>query len=159
MVNLMVKQRLITKIESSKEMFSKELLSGRSPEKLALSFAIGIYISFSPFPGLHTVMMFIFKYLFDLHFPTLFLATSINNPWTMIPFFTFDYFFGYWLVHHWLALDPSWQISLVKIFGTGSICVWSFLIGGNVLGILGGLLSYPVIFFILKFLMKSNTTQ
>lgn len=62
----------------------------------------------------------------------------------MIPFFSFDYAFGYWFLHSLLGIEPSWSLSLANLFGSGKICVWSFLVGGNVLGILAGLISYPI---------------
>lgn len=130
-----------------KQILRNALLDGITPKNLALSASIGVYTAFSPFPGAHTVMMLLFKWLFRLHFPTLFIATSINNPWTMIPFFSFDYAFGYWLLHKLIGWDPGWTISLAKIFGSGSICIWSFLIGGNILGIFAGAVSYPFILF------------
>lgn len=128
-----------------KEILRKALLDGMTPEGLAKSASAGVYIAFSPFPGAHTIMMIIAKWLFKLHFPTLFIFTSINNPWTMIPFFSLDYAFGYWLVHKLIGWEPTWSISLAKIFGSGSVCLWSFFIGGNILGIVGALLSYPLL--------------
>jgi len=138
-----MKQKLI-------ESFKKALLTGSTPEKLTRSFCMGIYIAFSPFPGMHTIMMLIAKYACNLHFPTLFIATSFNNPWTMIPFFSFDYAFGYWLVHNVIGWEPTWVISLAKLFGSGTICLWSFLIGGNVLGIASALICYPIMSVIFK---------
>ena len=128
-----------------REIFSKAVLSGCSSQRLTRSFCCGLYIAFSPFPGAHTVMMFVSKYFFNLHFPTLFIATSINNPWTMIPFFSFDYAFGYWFTHSFLGWEPSWVISLERVFGAGKICIWSFLIGGNILGIAAAVMCYPLI--------------
>jgi len=131
-------------IQKAKKIFYNAVKSNSSPHKLALSFSIGLFIAFSPFPGGHTVMMFAAKWLFGLNFPILFFATSFNNPWTMIPFYAFDYSFGYWFVHSFLSWDPSWVISFEKIFGSGSVCLWSFLIGGNLLGIIAAVLSYPI---------------
>lgn len=120
------------------------LLSGCTPQRLSRSSCLGLYIAFSPFPGGHTIIMFLSNYFFKLHFPTLFITTSINNPWTMIPFYSCDYAFGYWFVHSFMGWNPSWVISLTKVFGTGKICIWSFLIGGNILGIVIALVSYPL---------------
>lgn len=127
----------------------KDAVKGNSsPSQLALSFAIGIFIAFSPYPGAHTIMMLAARWLFKLNFPVLFLATSFNNPWTMVPFFAFDYSFGYWFIHSILRWDPSWVISLERIFGSGRICLWSFFIGGNLLGVVFALLSYPVMIWV-----------
>lgn len=133
--------KLITKI---KDLFKKAMMSQNSAHKLALSSSIGLYIAFSPFFGGHSVMMIFFNWLLKLNFPMLFLFTSVNNPWTMIPFYTGGYFFGYWLLHVVLDIHPMWSVSLAKIFGSGNICVWSFLIGGNVLGLISAFVSYPL---------------
>ncbi len=63
----------------------------------------------------------------------------------MIPFYSFDYAFGYWVVHSLIGWHPDWHISLAKLFGSGSICIWSFLVGGNIIGIVAALVSYPVV--------------
>lgn len=136
--------------ERVKDVFNKALKSNSSPSKLALSFCIGVYIAFSPFPGAHTIMMLAAQWLFKLNFPILFFATALNNPWTAIPFFIVDYSFGYWFVHSLLGLDPVWAISLKRFLGMGEVCLWSFLVGGNLLGIGSALLSYPVMTRIFK---------
>lgn len=136
--------------ERFKSVFSKAIGSNVTPKQIAMSFCIGIYIAFSPFPGLHAVMMIFFKWFFNLNFPVLFIATSINNPWTMVPFYSFDYAFGYWIVHELFNCNPSMVISLVKVFGYGKICLWSFLIGGNVLGLMAAIICYPFVFYFLK---------
>ncbi len=118
--------------------------TGSSPHRLALSCSVGFYIAFSPFPGAHTIIMIFAKWLLNLHFPLLFLTTSFNNPWTMIPFYSGGYLFGYWLIHVVLDLHPRWTVSLAKILGSGRICLWSFLIGGNVLGLISACISYPL---------------
>ncbi|KKP23809.1 MAG: hypothetical protein SZ59_C0003G0033 [candidate division TM6 bacterium GW2011_GWF2_28_16] len=140
--------------EKIKSIIKNAFTQGWTAKKLALSFSMGIYTAFSPLPGVHTAMMFLFKWLFKLNFPILFIATSFNNPWTMVPFYTLDYVFGYWFLHVFLKINPSWTISLAKIFGSGKICVWSFLVGGNILGLFFGLLTYPVIYFLFKNLLK-----
>ncbi|MBD3231826.1 DUF2062 domain-containing protein [Candidatus Dependentiae bacterium] len=141
-------------IKKIKNVFKQAFTSGWSVEKLTLSFCMGIYIAFSPFPGAHTIMMLIAKWMFKLNFPVLFVATSINNPWTMVPFFTFDYIFGYWFLHQFIGWDPGWSISLSKIMGSGKICLFSFLIGGNILGIFFALTAYPIMIFIFKRLVN-----
>jgi uncharacterized protein (DUF2062 family) len=137
-----------------KTTFKNAFTQGWTVKKLTQSFCIGIYIAFSPFFGLHTAMMFAAKFLFKLNFPVLFLATSFNNPWTMVAFYSFDYFFGYWLIHTFLGFNPTWTIPLARIFGSGNICIWSFLIGGNILGILFAIGSYPFMHILFKNLVK-----
>ncbi|MBU4270167.1 DUF2062 domain-containing protein [Candidatus Dependentiae bacterium] len=141
-------------LDKIKATLKKAFTDGWSVKKLTQSFCTGIYIAFSPFPGLHTGMMFAAKFLFKLNFPILFLATSFNNPWTMVAFYSFDYFFGYWLIHTFLGFNPTWTISLARIFGSGKICIWSFLVGGNILGLLFAFAFYTPVYFLFKGLVK-----
>ncbi len=141
-------------LDKIKATLKKSFTDGWSVKKLSQSFCTGIYIAFSPFPGLHTAMMFVAKFFFKLNFPILFLATSFNNPWTMVAFYSFDYFFGYWLIHTFLGFNPTWTISLARIFGSGKICIWSFLIGGNILGIFFAIVLYPFVHILFKNLVK-----
>jgi len=139
--------------------FKNALTSGTSPQQLTLSCCIGLYIAFSPFPGLHTIMMLAISYFFRLNLPVLFVVSSINNPWTMFPLYSCDYAFGYWLVHSIFGIEPSWQLSLAKLFGSGKICLWSFLIGGNILAVSLSALSYPFVrkfFYGLSLAMQSS---
>lgn len=129
-----------------------------SANKIALSWAIGCYISFSPFPGAHTFIMLGAHFFFKLHFPLLFIATSLNNPWTMAFFYLTDYWFGYWIVHTVLGFGKLWEISLSIIPGCGNLCVWSFIVGGNLLGIAAGLLNYPLMLWIARSIRNKTTT-
>lgn len=143
-------------VKKVQELFKKAWSSNPSPHEVALSCAIGFFIACFPVPGTHSPIMLACAYFFNLNFPFLFLATSINNPWTMIPFFTGEYLFGYWLIHSVLKWQPSWHISLEKIFGSGTICLWSFFIGGTIIGIVVSLVSYPIIFWLI---VRSKSNQ
>ena len=142
----MVKQGMI---------FLKRLvLEERSPNRLALAFCMGNFIAFSPFLGLHTVMVFACSWVFSLNLAVMFAASlAINNIWTLVPIYMTDYAFGYWLVHKVTYLgafvsNPSWMSFINTFFehklGLAEPCIWSFLIGGNILGIMTSLLLYPI---------------
>lgn len=134
-------------------------MSGYSVKGISLASSVGLYIAFSPFPGLHSVMIVGSAYVFRLHLPTIFLVASLNNPWTMIPFYSFDYVFGHALLHKLCGLHPTLLFSaaslqpywpsladtLSKCIGSGSLCVWSFLVGGNVAGIIAACACYPLV--------------
>ncbi len=134
--------------------FKKLAYEEKSPHKLALSFCMGAFIAFSPFPGLHTIMIFAFSVLFGLNLSVTFAAAyGINNPITLIPVYAADYGLGYWLLHKLLALDvaainPWWMQTCSMYFeqklGLPLPCIWSFLIGGNILGIVIALVLYPI---------------
>ena len=139
-----------------KKVILDAITSNSSPQKLSQSFCVGIYIAFSPFPGMHTIMMFAAQSLFRLNFPIMFFSTSFNNPWTIIPFFAFDYYFGHWLLHSFFKWNPGLNISLEKIFGSGKICIISFLAGGNILGIACACLSYPIMLYMFSIIKNRS---
>ena len=145
--------------EKIKKIFKQALSSDFTAQKLAQSFAIGLYIAFSPFPGAHTIMVLTAKWLFRLNLPIVFIASSLNNPWTIIPFFTGDYMFGHWLIHNVFHWHPTFIIPLAKIFGSGQICLCSFLIGGNILGICAAFLSYPFVKVVFRKLMARQALK
>ncbi len=126
----------------------------RSSAKLAFSFCMGIYIAFSPFVGFHTLMTFVIVWLLGLNLAVTFAASCLlHNPWTTIPIYGFDYIFGEWLLKTVMGLDslamnPSWMLSvndtLSTYLGTPHIALWSFMIGGNILGIVFSFGLYPI---------------
>lgn len=140
-------------IKTIKRSLVNILKSGTSPHKLALTFAVGMYIAFSPFPGFHTLMMLALYRLMQLNLPLIFIVVSFNNPWTMIPLYAFDYSVGYWVIHRLLNLEPLWHFDYVSWFNyfhislpiSGSFCIVSFLVGGNIIAILAALISYPIV--------------
>ncbi len=139
-----------------KNAFKGAITSGSSPHELALAFAVGIYVAFFPLPATHTIIIFLIYWLTGLNFPILFITASINNPWTAIPFYSVDYFFGYWVVHDLLCWNPAWSISLEKLFGSGKICLWSFIIGGNLLGVFLAMVCYPLMYRIFNKIARQN---
>jgi hypothetical protein len=71
----------------------------------------------------------------------------------MIPVYSSGYFVGEWILSGWLGLDtmalnPQWMSSLneslYSIIGTKGVSCWSFLIGGNLLGLVVAGMLYPV---------------
>jgi hypothetical protein len=130
----------------------------RSSHWLALSFSVGAYIAFSPFIGFHTVMALAAIYFFHLNGAAVFTASLlINNPWTMVPVYSFDYIFGHWLCAtlfpvNWVFENPWWMDwlnePLVKYIGLPELSLWSFFVGGNVLGLIAAFVLYPVMYWI-----------
>jgi len=126
----------------------------RCPRQLSLSFCLGVYIAFSPFVGLHTAMVFLFSWLFALNFTVLLtVSCCINNPWTMVPVYGAGHLVGDWLFALFrcdgLQWNPWWvkslNVSIAPYLGGTHISLWSFLIGGNLLGIVMSIAVYPII--------------
>lgn len=136
--------------------------------KLAFGSSLGIYIAFSPFIGFHTAMVILFSWLFSLNIAVLFtVSVLINNPGTMVPVYGLGYWFGNWLlafigVDHY-AFNPGWISScnawLQHYVAVKGFSFWAFMLGGNVLGILLALLSYPLIKWLLRTISVKGKQQ
>ena len=149
----------ITLFDYLKNLFRKVIYGERSPHKLALSFAIGIYIAFSPYIGFHNIMIFLFSWLFRLNTLTTFAVAHINNPLTTVPVLTLCYVFGQWVIHDLLGLaftfsNPGWinfiNAKLTYYLGVPKICFWTFFIGSNILALILASISYPIMKSIFK---------
>lgn len=127
-----------------------------NPSRLAWSITLGIFLAFSPYVGLQTVLAFVLSYLLWANSAVVLIVLyTVSNPWTMIPIAAFDYMFGHWLVESVLGwnleqYNPSWmewvnnKISgITSYLGIESICFWCFMIGGNIIAITFAAASYP----------------
>lgn len=155
------------------DFFKNLIVKERCPHRFALAFCLGNFIAFSPFIGLHTIMVFVCAWAFGLSLPVMLtVSMAINNVWTLVPIYASDYIFGYWLSHSFLKLNftslnqffltmISWLPALLfewvhdalryttnffqETLSMPKPCLWSFLIGGNILGLVTSLLLYPII--------------
>jgi len=137
-----------------KNFLCKLMLKERCPDRLALSLALGAYIAFCPFVGLHTALVFIFAWLLSLNTLVLLaISNGINNPLTMLPIYASGHITGNWLLSGLFGydvqrLDPGWMQWLnTKIMATTGIpklSLTAFMLGGNILGLAIALCMYPV---------------
>jgi uncharacterized protein (DUF2062 family) len=100
------------------------------------------------------VMTFTLAWLLNLNLAATFAGSClINNPWTMVPIYSADYFFGDFLVHKvfgcaTVTWNPTWMNwinhQLSVYCGISNISLTAFLVGGNILGLMVGILLYPI---------------
>jgi len=151
-----------------KKIFQNLVVKEKSPNVLAFSFCVGVYVAFCPYVGLHTVIIFLTSWLFSLNLAASFSAAwLINNPWTMFGIYTADYMAGDLFLKKLLgicplAINPAWMAPvnnfIAKHTGISGISIWSFFIGGNLLGLLLSVMLYPVVKLIFKRLSKNANT-
>jgi hypothetical protein len=59
-----------------------------SPRRTAAAFAVGVFVSFSPALGLHTVLALIVAFALNLNRVAVILGAYTNLPWFMAPYYT-----------------------------------------------------------------------
>jgi uncharacterized protein (DUF2062 family) len=64
------------------------------PHRIALSFAMGVFMGMSPLIGFHYIGGVLLAMLFRLNKLVAIIGISINNPWTIVPISTFCVWVG-----------------------------------------------------------------
>jgi hypothetical protein len=146
-----------------KNLVKKLLHIEDTPERTALAYSIGIFLGFSPFVGLHTLMGLAIAFLFGLNRVAILLGVWTNTPWWIVPFYMIATWVGMWVTGFrigWGALREIFQLGMDRGFMSSNFwgCVtsqWglllSFLIGSLMLCILLSVVSYPLSLKWIKF--------
>jgi len=136
--------------------FRRLLALDDPPERTALAFSIGVFIAFSPFLGLHTILATLLALLFRFNKVAIYAGTFVNNPFlTLVPIIAASYAIGAFALGRPLRI-PAAGIELLKdphlltadyyrrLFRESWDIVWPFTIGGLVLSVVCSLVAYPV---------------
>ena len=122
-----------------------------SPHRTALAFAIGVFIAFSPFYGLHTLMVLFSTWAFRLNFLALFAGAAINNPWTLVPILGATIWTGFQLLGIPQAAPFNWDnLSLLSLYDQVLPYALPLAVGGVFIGLLGAVLSYPATYLVIS---------
>jgi uncharacterized protein (DUF2062 family) len=119
-----------------------------TPHRIALSFAIGVWLAFNPLFGAHTAMALGIAFLFRLSRAAMLVGAYINNPWTLAPMYTAGTFLGSWL----LGVSPhgieeiDWDLSGAAFYASLleglRPYLWPYVVGNLILGVVAALPAY-----------------
>jgi uncharacterized protein (DUF2062 family) len=143
--------------------FRRLLAIDDPPERTALAFSIGIFIAFSPFLGLHTIMATVIAFAFRFNKVAIYTGTFINNPFlTLVPIIIASYAVGAFILGRPLHI-PDEGIELLKnphlfsrdyyrrlFLQSWNNIVWPFSVGGMILSVVCSLLAYPLTLWALR---------
>src|SRR6478672_7749744 len=65
-----------------------------TPERTAAAFALGVFLGFSPFLGLHTIIAVVLAFILDLNRVAVLLGVYSNLPWIMAGYYAFTTMVG-----------------------------------------------------------------
>jgi uncharacterized protein (DUF2062 family) len=131
-----------------------------TPHRIALAFAVGVFMGISPLIGLHYIGGFLFAWLFRLNKLVTLIGVSVNNPWTIVPISSFSVWVGAKLIGLKQVLpEVDWgNITLTSIISKFTDMdkfiylmkelmplIASFFIGSFVICILAAIASYFII--------------
>jgi hypothetical protein len=127
-----------------------------TPHRIALAFGIGVWIAFSPAFGIHTAMALGIAFVFRLSRAATVLGCYVNNPWTVVPLYSFGTAFGCWL----LGVPIEGLSELRAVFAHHSFgrallealrpFLWPYVVGNTIVGVFAGLLAYLVLRAVLE---------
>src|ERR1700674_5645644 len=87
--------------------FRRLLALDDPPERTALAFSIGVFIAFSPFLGLHTILATSIAFTFRFNKLAIYSGTFINNPLSLVPIIIASYAIGAFLLGRPLRISPE----------------------------------------------------
>src|ERR671914_571835 len=94
--------------------FRRLLAIDDPPERTALAFSIGVFIAFSPFLGIHTIMATAIAFIFRFNKVAIYTGTFINNPFlTLVPIIIASYAVGALVMGRPLSL-PEGGLAFLK---------------------------------------------
>lgn len=119
------------------------------PERMALAFAIGVFVAFTPTIGLHTISAIFLASLFRVNKIVAFAGSVlISNPYTQIPIFAACFWCGSILLGKKISLDLDWgNLSLNTLWVQFKPVLLPLVIGSVVLGILLSIISYFIFYY------------
>jgi len=120
-----------------------------SKDKLAIGFACGSMVSFSPFIGFHFLLAVIFAYILRGNIIASLIGTFVGNPFT----FPFIWIFIYKVGNIFFDNDQNFSLELTfqSLFNQGYDILIPMMIGSLIVSIPIWFISY----FTVKFLMTS----
>lgn len=127
-----------------------------TPERTGAAFALGVFIGFSPFFGLHTVMGIVLAFALGLNRVAALAGVYANLPWFVAPYYTLATIVGSYLIG--VALPPEFGRQLATLFalsftegafwsGLGTLLrplLWPFMVGSMVGAAVLAAISYVV---------------
>ena len=115
-----------------------------SPERLAIAFAIGVFISFTPVFGFHTLMAIGTAAVLRMNAPAVVIGSWVNTPLTAPFAYSFCYFIGASILRSSVTVDStiwtdlSWdQINNVIVQLTA---------GCSIIGFVASIIAYWLVF-------------
>ncbi|HJV36617.1 DUF2062 domain-containing protein [Geomonas sp.] len=132
------------------------------PAHIAAGFAVGVFISFTPFFGLHTPIAIAAAFIFRLNKLTCVTGAWVNTPITVVPALTVSYKLG-----RFLRGRPVNELPLQTLKALEGGGDWhnlekyakSLLLGSSIIGFFAAIIAYFVCYYLVLKFRASDSTQ
>jgi len=145
--------------EKWKKRFKAILSLDSHPGHISAGFAVGVFISFTPFFGMHTAMAVVAAFVFRLNKLTCITGAWVNTPLTVIPVLGISYKLGRVLLGRspqelHIKHELSWQYALKLLDKHGT----ALLIGTSILGFLAAVAGYFLCYYLVVHFRRKDET-
>lgn len=128
-----------------------------TPHRIALAFAVGVFLAFSPFLGFHTILGLGIAFLFGLNRVAMLVGLFVNNPWTLVPIYGVATYVGGLFVGFPgqvsmpdMGWSQLWSVNFwTDLFSQRHVLIPTFL-GSLILSVIFAALSYPLALYLVK---------
>ena len=115
------------------------------PHTVALGLALGVFVGFTPTIPVQTYIALALAFLFKGSKIAAIMGVWISNPLNMAAFYFMDYKVGKWILDSRVAFKPM-DYSVFTLLQEAQKVMKVMMVGGIVLGIPAGILTYIITF-------------
>ncbi|HEY3308043.1 MAG TPA: DUF2062 domain-containing protein [Desulfuromonadaceae bacterium] len=141
--------------EKIKKRFKSILSLNSHPGHISAGFAVGVFISFTPFFGLHTPLAIAMAFLFRLNKLTCITGAWVNTPLTIVPVLAASYKLGRIMqgkpVRELTVKGLEWQHLKVN--------AKSLLLGSSIIGFVAAVAAYFICYWLVVSFREKDAAQ
>lgn len=127
-----------------KQQFKTMMSLDSHPGHIAAGFAVGVFISFTPFFGLHTPLAIAMAFLFRLNKLTCITGAWVNTPFTVVPALIASYNLG-----NFFSGSPAGELVLTKLdWKSLQPYATSLLLGSSIIGFAAAVAGYFICYWL-----------
>jgi uncharacterized protein len=130
------------------------------PGHISAGFAVGVFISFSPFFGLHSILAIVAAFILRINKVTCLTGSWVNTPFTVVPVLMASYRLGEAILGHQpekiILKDLNWHYAIELLESHGA----PILLGTSIIGFVAAIVSYALLYFIIiRFRRRDDTLR
>ena len=139
-------------IDKLKQKFKLILSLDAHPGHISTGFAVGVFISFTPFFGLHTPLAIALAFILRLNKVACITGAWVNTPLTVVPILVASYNLG-----RFLRGKPARELSFTNLdWHSLQPYAKSILLGSSIIGFLSAVASYFICYWLVTFFRRKD---
>ena len=130
-----------------REAFRQILTVDDTPHRIGVAFGVGVFIAMSALLGLHTILGLVVPQVLRLSKRVCLAGVWVNNPWTIVPLYTFGLWVGLILTGTPLEVpEIDWaHLSFSVLVEDLAHLIMPFVVGTTVVGVISGVGAYFIV--------------